>query len=106
MDNANNETGFTLQRSGNIGFTAGVIPTTVGAASGTGTTVTSGPVSVARGTTFFFLEVAAVGLVSVWAFTFTYLMLWVINKITPVRVTADEEEKGLDESQHGEEAYL
>jgi hypothetical protein len=54
---------------------------------------------------FFGVQVAAVALASVWAFVFTYLMLWVINKITPVRVTKKEEELGLDESEHGETAY-
>jgi Amt family ammonium transporter len=33
-------------------------------------------------------------------------MLWLINKVTPVRVSAAEEESGLDEALHGETAYL
>jgi ammonia channel protein AmtB len=32
-------------------------------------------------------------------------MLWVINKITPVRVS-EAHEIGLDEAMHGESAYL
>ena len=32
-------------------------------------------------------------------------MLMVINKITPVKVTKEEEESGLDNSFHGEIAY-
>jgi len=32
--------------------------------------------------------------------------LMVINKITPVKVTAQEEETGLDEAQHGEHAFI
>jgi ammonia channel protein AmtB len=32
-------------------------------------------------------------------------MLWIIDRITPVRVTLSAEEKGLDEGLHGEEAY-
>ena len=43
---------------------------------------------------------------SVYAFLFTYAMLWLINTITPVRVTEKEEESGLDESLHGEQAYI
>ena len=31
-------------------------------------------------------------------------MFWIINKITPVRVSAEEESK-LDEALHGETAY-
>ena len=55
---------------------------------------------------FFLKQCAAVLLSSAWAFGFTYAMLWLINKVTPVRVSAMEEEAGLDESLHGEKAYL
>src|SRR5467141_2262944 len=55
---------------------------------------------------FFWKQCAAVVLSSAWAFGFTYAMLWLINKWTQVRVTATEEEAGLDESLHGEKAYL
>jgi ammonia channel protein AmtB len=33
-------------------------------------------------------------------------MLWLINKVTRVQVTQHEEEMGLDESLHGETAYI
>jgi ammonia channel protein AmtB len=33
------------------------------------------------------------------------VLLKVLDKITRLRVSPEEEEKGLDESQHGEEAY-
>ena len=55
---------------------------------------------------FFFKEVGAVAFASVYAFVFTYLMLYVIDKITPVKVSKDEEEAGLDQVEHGEAAYL
>jgi len=55
---------------------------------------------------FFWKQCAAVVLSSAWAFGFTYAMLWLINMVTPVRVTAVEEKAGLDESLHGEKAYL
>jgi Amt family ammonium transporter len=42
---------------------------------------------------------------SIYAFGFTYIMLAIINKITRVRTTSDEEEVGLDASLHGETAY-
>ena len=56
------------------------------------------------GTTFFGLQLTAVLIVSIWAFVFTYLMLWIINKITPVRIP-EEEQENLDELIHGETAY-
>ena len=34
------------------------------------------------------------------------LGIMIINKITPVKVTAEEESLGLDSALHGEEAYL
>lgn len=54
---------------------------------------------------FFIKEVVAVVGASVYAFIFTYVMLIVINFITRVKVTHDEEHLGLDESLHGEKAY-
>jgi len=54
---------------------------------------------------FFVAELGAVALASVWAFGFTYAMLWLIDRITPVRVGVGAEES-LDESLHGEHAYV
>jgi Amt family ammonium transporter len=56
-------------------------------------------------TSFFVKELVAVTIASVYAFIFTYLMLAIINKITPVRVSEEEEMAGLDSSIHGEQAY-
>jgi ammonium transporter, Amt family len=55
---------------------------------------------------FFLKQLAAIAISSVWAFGFTYLMLKVINLITPVRVEEEHEEAGLDIVLHGEIAYL
>jgi Amt family ammonium transporter len=55
--------------------------------------------------TFFLKELAAVAITSVYAFGISYGMLWLINKITPVKVTKQEEENGLDDALHGETAY-
>jgi len=54
---------------------------------------------------FFFKELAAVVITSVYAFSMSYGMLWVINKITPVKVSSQAEENGLDDALHGETAY-
>ena len=55
---------------------------------------------------FFFIQLAAVAMSSLWAFVFTLGMLWAIDKVTPVRVEGETEEIGLDEGLHGEQAYL
>ena len=38
-------------------------------------------------------------------FFFTYLMLAIINMITPVKVSEQDEDLGIDHSLHGEKAY-
>ena len=53
---------------------------------------------------FFVKQVVAVVFSSIYALAFTWVMLWLINKVTPVR-TSDAEEGGLDQALHGEEAY-
>jgi ammonium transporter, Amt family len=55
---------------------------------------------------FFVAEVGAVILAVIWAFVFTWGMLWLINRVTPVRVDEAGELAGLDESIHGEHAYV
>ena len=55
---------------------------------------------------FFVAEIGALVLAIVWALAFTFGMLWVIDRITTVRVTGDVEEVGLDEGLHGEAAYV
>ncbi len=57
------------------------------------------------GTSFFLKQLLIASLAAVYAFLFTYIMLWLINKITHVRVTEEEERLGLDQSIHDEEAY-
>jgi len=58
------------------------------------------------GTRFFLVQVGAVLLSSVWAFVFTYGMLWLIDRVTVVNVDETGEEAGLDSSIHGEVAYI
>lgn len=54
---------------------------------------------------FFFKEVVAVLIGAAYAFIFTYIMLVLINFITPVKVSEVEENEGLDFALHGEKAY-
>jgi Ammonia permease len=55
--------------------------------------------------TFFGKETIAVILASTYGFVFTYAILWLINKITPVRVTEEQELEGIDSAILGEQAY-
>jgi Amt family ammonium transporter len=55
---------------------------------------------------FLVKELVAVVLSSIWAFGFTYCMLWLIDRVTPVRVEAGVEDVGLDSGLHHEEAYV
>jgi Amt family ammonium transporter len=60
---------------------------------------------LAGNSSFFFKEVIAVAAASAYAFVFTYLMLFLINFITRVKVSEEIEEMGLDVGIHGEKAY-
>ncbi|MDR1846490.1 MAG: ammonium transporter, partial [Bacteroidales bacterium] len=60
---------------------------------------------ISGGWDFFLKEIVAVVISAIYAFVFTYVMLWIINKITPVRVSEKAELEGLDFSIHGEKAY-
>ena len=53
-------------------------------------------------TKLFLLHLLALVIVSAFAFFGTWILLRVVNRISPLRVTAEEEEMGLDLSQHGE----
>ena len=60
---------------------------------------------LAGNASFLFKQTVAVLIASAWGFVFTYAMLVVINKFTPVKVTEDEQTAGLDTALHGEDAY-
>jgi len=61
---------------------------------------------LAGNTTFFVRQCVAVVISSAWAFGFTLGMLWLIDRVTPVRVEEAHERMGLDEALHGEQAYV
>lgn len=58
------------------------------------------------GVSFFMVEIGAVIFASAYAFIISYGLLKIIDKITPVRVSDNEQELGLDNVLHGESAYL
>ncbi len=55
---------------------------------------------------FFVKEFVAVTITAVYAFLFTYVALWLINKVTPIRVSKEAEKGGLDLFELEEEAYV
>src|SRR6202030_286471 len=61
---------------------------------------------LAGNATFLGKQLVAVAISSVWAFSFTYAMLWLIDRVTPVKVDQATEVSGLDVALHGETAYL
>jgi Amt family ammonium transporter len=52
-----------------------------------------------------YAQLIAVGIVAPFAFFGSYFLLKAINVFSPLRVSPEEEDTGLDLSQHGEEAY-
>lgn len=53
----------------------------------------------------FLIQIVGVLSISLYSFIVTLLILYVVNRFLPVRVTKEEEERGLDISIHHEEAY-
>jgi ammonium transporter, Amt family len=51
------------------------------------------------------IQVLAIGVVAAFSFGGSYMLLKLVNLFSPLRVSAEEEDAGLDISQHGEEAY-
>jgi len=51
------------------------------------------------------IQIAAVAATGVWGFVMSVVLLKIIDKVMGLRVTPEEEEMGLDLSQHGESAY-
>jgi Amt family ammonium transporter len=51
------------------------------------------------------IQILAVAVVAAFAFAGSYLLLRLVDVLSPLRVSPKEEDEGLDLSQHGEEAY-
>jgi ammonium transporter, Amt family len=51
------------------------------------------------------IQIAAVAATAIWGFVMSIILLKIIDKVMGLRVTPEEEEMGLDLSQHGETAY-
>ena len=55
---------------------------------------------------FFMKELVSVVAASVYAFIFTYIMLIVINLVTKVKVSEEEQKIGVDKALFDEDAYI
>jgi len=53
----------------------------------------------------FFLQLLGIAVVGAWSFAASWVILKVISRFGPIRVTRDQELRGLDEALHGESAY-
>lgn len=54
---------------------------------------------------FFFIQLKGVLIVIAFSFVVSFLIFKVVNLIQPIRVTSEEEEEGLDASQHNEKYF-
>jgi ammonium transporter, Amt family len=88
-----------------VGGSIGVIMLGLFASNAVNPMVTTNGLLMGGGFDFFWKQVITTIGVCVYAFVFSYVMLWLINFVTPVKVTKEEEEVGLDSSLHGEMAY-
>ena len=88
-----------------IGGTFGAIATGLFATSAVNGAVVNQGVFYGGGLTLLSYQLIAVAVVWVLAFGVTFIVLKVLGKITPLRMTKDEERIGADIIQHGESAY-
>ena len=90
-----------------IGFDKAKIDDPVGAISVHGVCGIWGTVATALFAEGFDLMVQVQGalLVSIFAFAFAYIVFFILKALIGVRVSEEEEERGLDISEHGQEAY-
>jgi Amt family ammonium transporter len=88
-----------------IGGTFGAIATGLFATSSVNSLVTNQGLFYGGGVTLLTAQLIAVAVVWVLAFGVTFIVLKILGKITPLRMTKDEERIGADIIQHGESAY-
>jgi Amt family ammonium transporter len=88
-----------------VGGSIGIVMLGLFASKAVNPAVTNEGWFIGGSSSFFFTQLISVVAVSTYCFLFTYVMLILINYITPVKVSKEEEEAGLDSSLHGEIAY-
>ncbi len=85
-----------------VGGMSGMLLTGIFAHKAINTANTTGNGLYFGETNLFFIHLIGIVVVSIFAFFGTALLLRIVNLITPMQVSAEEEEAGLDVSQHGE----
>ena len=86
-----------------VGGMVGMLMTGIFANQGVNSANTTGNGLYYGETKLFFVHLIALVAVSAFAFIGSYVLLLVTNTISPLRVSANDEELGLDMSQHDEE---
>jgi ammonium transporter, Amt family len=86
-----------------VGGMVGMLMTGIFANQGVNSANTTGNGLYFGETKLFFVHLIALVAVSAFAFIGSYILLLITNTISPLRVSADDEEVGLDMSQHDEE---
>jgi Amt family ammonium transporter len=66
---------------------------------------TDGGIINGGGTTLLTTQLIGVGTVMAWALSLGFIVFFIAKKTIGIRVSREEEEKGLDITEHGEQAY-
>jgi ammonium transporter, Amt family len=88
-----------------VGGTFGAIATGLFATSTVNSAVVNEGVFYGGGLTLLSYQLTAVAVVWAWAFGITFAAIYVLKKVTTIRMTKEEERVGPDIVQHGEVAY-
>jgi Amt family ammonium transporter len=88
-----------------VGGTFGAIATGLFATSTVNSAVVNEGVFYGGGLTLLSYQLTAVAVVWAWAFGITFAVIYVMKKVTTIRMSKEEERVGADIVQHGEVAY-
>jgi len=89
-----------------VGGMTGMIMTALFASTAVNSLVTDQGLLVDGTTTLLFKHLIALGIVVAYSLIGSYILLFITDKISPLRVTAEEEELGLDITQHDEKFVI
>jgi len=89
-----------------VGGMTGMIMTGLFASTAVNVAVVEQGLLVDGTTTLFFKHLIALGIVVGYSLIGAYILLFITDKISPLRVTAEEEELGLDTTQHDEKFVI